>query len=123
MKAGAVLAYERNGGINCIDELYGIYPDGRIVADNGTQKIEKQVTPSDLEKLLSSISDMGWFTDNMYSTSHKPCGACFTYFTSVSYKGQEKTVQAVDGGTDAPPNYWQMTGILSRILPQFAPAP
>ena len=123
MKAGAVLAYERNGGTKCIDELYGVYPDGRITGDDGTQKVEKQVTPADVDKLLSSISDMGWFTDNMYSTSHKPCGACFTYFTSVSYKGQEKTVQAVDGGTDAPPNYWQMTGILSRFLPQFPPTP
>jgi ABC-type xylose transport system permease subunit len=30
---GAVIAYERNGGPRCIDELYAIYPDGRIVGD------------------------------------------------------------------------------------------
>ena len=123
MKDGAVIVYERNGGANCIDELYGIYPDGRIVGDNGVQKIEKQVTPADVDKLLSFINNLGWFTDNMYSTSHLPCRVCYHYFTSVAYKGQEKTVEAVDGGTDAPAEYWLMTGQFSTILPKFAPAP
>jgi len=123
MKGGAVIAYERNGGVNCIDELYGIYPDGRIVGDNGTQKIEKQVTPADVDKLLSSISNLGWFTDNMYSALHVPCRVCYHYLTSVAYKGQEKTVECVDGGTDCPSEYWLMTGQLSTILPSFAPAP
>jgi hypothetical protein len=123
MKAGAVIAYERNGGLKCIDELYAIYPDGRITGDNGTQKIEKQKTSAEVDKLLSEINNMGWFTDNMYSTSHIPCGACYTYFTSVLYEGQPKTVEAVDGGVDAPPNYWVMTALLSEFLPDFAPAP
>ncbi len=123
MKDGAVIVYERNGGVNCIDELYGIYPDGRIVGDNGTQKIEKQVAPDEVDKLLSFISNLGWFTDNMYSTSHLPCSVCYHYFTSVAYKGQEKTVEAVDGGTDAPAEYWLMTGQFSTLLPSFAPAP
>ncbi len=123
MKAGAVIAYERNGGANCIDELYAVYPDGRITGDNGTQKIKKQVTPDDVDKLLAFISNLGWFTDNMYSTSHLPCKVCYTYFTSVAYQGKEKTVEAVDGGTDVPAEYWLMTGQFSTILPKFAPAP
>jgi galactofuranose transport system permease protein len=120
---GAVIAYERNGGANCIDELYGIYPDGRIVGDNGVQKIEKQATPSDVDTLLSFIKNLGWFTDNIYSTTHLPCRVCYTYFTSVAYKGQIKTVEAVDGGTDAPAEYWLMTGQFSTILPKFVPTP
>ena len=123
MKGGAAIVYERNGGVNCIDELYAIYPDGRITGDNDTQQIEKQVTPADVDKLLSFINNLGWFTDNIYSTSHRPCKVCYTYFTSVAYKGQEKTVEAVDGGTDAPAEYWLMTGQFSTILPVFAPAP
>jgi ribose/xylose/arabinose/galactoside ABC-type transport system permease subunit len=123
IKAGAVITYERNGGIKCVDELYAVYPDGRITGDNGTQEIKNQVTPAEVEKLLSDINNLQWFTDNMYSTSHTPCGACFTYYTSVAYQGLEKTVEAVDGGTDAPPNYWQMTALLSQLLPTFAPAP
>lgn len=123
ISGGAVIVNERNGGANCIDELYAIYPDGRIVGDNGKQKIEKQVTSGDVEQLLSFINNLGWFTDNIYSTSHLPCRVCYTYFTSVSYNGQIKTVQAVDGGTDAPSEYWLMTGQFSTILPKFGVAP
>jgi hypothetical protein len=123
MQAGAVIAYERNGGLNCVDELYAIYPDGRVTGDNGTKKAEKQVTSAEVDKLLSNIDNLGWFTDNMYSAYHIPCGACFNYSTSVSYKGQEKTVSCVDGGVDCPSNYWQMTALFNPFLPVFAPAP
>jgi hypothetical protein len=123
VKDGAVIAYERNGGSNCIDELYGIYPDGRIVGDDGTNRIEKQVNPADVEKLLSDISAKGWFTEEMYSTSHVPCGQCFTYYLTVSYQGQEKTVKAVDGGTDAPADYWRVVSLINGITPKFASTP
>jgi ribose/xylose/arabinose/galactoside ABC-type transport system permease subunit len=123
MKDGAVIAYERNGGSTCIDELYSIYPDGRIVGDDGTTKIEKQVNPADVEKLLSDISAKGWFTEEMYSTSHVPCGQCFTYYLTIAYQGEEKTVQAVDGGTDAPADYWRVVSLINGVVPKFAPAP
>jgi simple sugar transport system permease protein len=121
IKDGAVITYERNGGKNCIDELYAVYPDGRIVGDNGVQQIEKQVTPEEVEQLLSFINDLGWYTDTLYSTSHLPCGVCYHYFTTVVYQGQEKTVEAVNGGTDAPAEYWVMTGRFLTFLPEFAP--
>jgi ribose/xylose/arabinose/galactoside ABC-type transport system permease subunit len=123
MKDGAVIVYERNGGVNCIDELYAIYADGKITGDNGTQKIDSQLTNADVDKLLSFISNLGWFTDNMYSTSHVPCKVCYHYFTTISYQGQEKTVEAVDGGTDAPSEYWLITGQFSTLLPKFSTAP
>ena len=119
LKAGAIIAYERNGGSNCIDELYAIYPDGRIVGDDGTRKIEKQVTPADVEKLLADITGRGWFTEEMYTTWHVPCGQCFSYDLTVSYKGQAKTVKAVDGGTDAPANYWQVVSTINGVIPHF----
>lgn len=120
---GAVIAYERNGGAGCVDELYAIYPDGRIVADNGKQQVEGHVTAADVTALLGSIGDLGWFTDNMYSTSHTPCAQCYTYFTAVSAQGTTKTIEAVDGGTDAPGNYWLVSGKLSGIVPKFSAAP
>jgi simple sugar transport system permease protein len=123
MKAGAVLAYERNGGPTCIDELYAVHPDGRIVGDDGTRKIEKQVTPADVEKLLSGISGLGWFMDEFYDTWHTRCGQCYGYYLTVSYKGQAKTVKAVDGGTDAPADYWQVVSLINGVIPHFTAAP
>ncbi len=123
IKAGAVLAYERNGGGTCVDELYTIYADGRIDGDNGTQTVHKTVSAADVEALLGGINDLRWFTDDMYTTSHTPCAQCFAYFTTVAYKGQDKTIGAVDGGTDAPAGYWLMTAKLSGLLPAFGPGP
>jgi galactofuranose transport system permease protein len=116
---GAVITYERNGGEHCVDELYALFPDGRIIADNGTQTVEANTTPEKVTTLLTSINGMGWFTDNMYSTHHKPCDQCFDYFTTVVYDGQTKTIEAVDGGTDAPAKYWQMSGQIGLIVPKF----
>ena len=122
-KGGAVIVYERNGGTNCVDELYAIYPDGRITGDNLAQTVTKQAAPTDVSKLVSDITALGWFTDNIYTTSHTPCAQCFTYYTGVTSAGQSKIVEAVDGGTDAPAAYWLMTGQLSAILPPFGPTP
>jgi simple sugar transport system permease protein len=118
-KAGAVVVYERNGGGACVDELYAIYPDGRMTGDDGTQTVSKQVTPDEVTALVAAIGQLGWFTDDMYSTSHQPCAQCYTYFTEVTRDGTAKNVQAVDGGTDAPPNYWLVSGKLAEILPKF----
>jgi ribose/xylose/arabinose/galactoside ABC-type transport system permease subunit len=120
---GAVIAYERNGGPNCIDELYAIYPDGRIVGDDGVNTIEKQVTPEEVDTLLAGIHGYQWFTDEMYDTWHTPCGQCYGYYLTVSYQGQEKTVKGVDGGTDAPADYWQVISLVKAVVPRFPTAP
>ena len=119
IQSGAVLAYERNGGPNCIDELYTIYPDGRIEGDNGSESIKKQLTPDELDHLLSVIVARQWFTNEIYDTYHTPCGSCYVYYITVSYDGQQKTVKAVDGGTDAPANYWQVVSEINGVIPKF----
>ncbi len=122
-KAGAVIAYERNGGETCLDELFAVYNDGRITGDNGKDTLDIKVTPADVEKLLAAINAKGWFTEDMYSTTHKPCGQCFSYYLIVTYNGQTKTVQAVDGGTDAPAAYWKVVSDLNGVIPKFTAAP
>jgi ribose/xylose/arabinose/galactoside ABC-type transport system permease subunit len=121
IEAGAVIVYEHNGGSNCVDELYAIYPDGKITGEEGVNKLEKQVTSADVENLLSGINGLGWFTDKLYSTEHEPCGQCYTFFLTVSDQGQVKTVKAVNGGTDAPPDYWKVIALIDEVIPHFAP--
>lgn len=121
VKAGAVLVYERHGGPACIDELYAIYPDGKIQGDEGENKAEKQATAEQVTTLLSGIETLGWFTEEFYSTWHTPCGQCYTYYISVVHQNQTKTVQAVDGGTDAPSDYWQVVSLINGIIPPITP--
>jgi ribose/xylose/arabinose/galactoside ABC-type transport system permease subunit len=120
---GAVVVYERNGGPHCIDELYAIYPDGRIVGDDGVNTAEGQITPEEVDTLLAGIVGYGWFTDELYDTWHTPCGQCYGYYLTVSYQGQEKTVKGVDGGTDAPADYWQVISLVKGVVPRFTAAP
>lgn len=117
---GAIIAYERNGGPRCIDELYAIYPDGRIVGDNGKSQIEKKVAPDEVLGLLRGINDFGWFTDGLYDTWHTPCGQCYGYYLTVTDAGQAKTVKGVDGGTDAPADYWHVISLIKKIIPPFS---
>jgi simple sugar transport system permease protein len=65
LKDGAVITYERNGGLNCIDELYAIYADGKVTGDDGTRQVTKQLPAAQVGALLKDISGYGWFTDRM----------------------------------------------------------
>ncbi len=115
---GAVIVFQKSGGPSCVDQLFGIYPDGRVVGDDGTQQLEAQVEPEVVTALVANLDGLGWFTDDMYTTWHLPCGECFTYSVTVTSGDQTKTIGAVDGGTDAPAKYWLVTSRISAILPE-----
>jgi hypothetical protein len=123
VQGGAVVAYERNGGPRCIDEVYAIYPDGRIIGDNGVNRIENPAAVEEVQTLLGAIRDLGWFTAEMYDTWHTPCGQCYGYYTTVSDQGESKTVRGVDGGTDAPAEYWEVVSLIKAIVPAFEVGP
>jgi simple sugar transport system permease protein len=121
---GAVIAYHRAGGTRCVDELYAVFPDGRVTGSNGEQAIEEKVDPVEIESILTTVRDeYGWFTEKMYSTYHNPCGTCYVHYLAIVHDGQEKTITAVDGGVDMQPEYGYTLSILRPILPKFAQAP
>jgi galactofuranose transport system permease protein len=125
MADGAVLVYNRTAGTACVDELYAIYPDGRIIADNGVgnEPVQSQVDPVELERILIAASDeYGWFTNYIFSTYHNPCRQCYAHRLTLSYNGEEKSVTGVDGGTDMPPGYGYTLSIIRPILPKFTVA-
>ncbi len=120
---GAAIVFQKFGGPSCVDQLFGAYPDGRVVGDDGTQQLETQVEPEVVTDLVANLEGLGWFTDEMYTTWHHPCGECFTYSVTVTSGDETKTVGAVDGGTDAPSEYWLVTSRISAILPESNGAP
>jgi hypothetical protein len=120
---GAAIVYQRFGGSSCVDQLFGIYPDGRIVGDAGGQQLEAQEEPQVVTDLVANLEGLGWFTDEMYTTWHHPCAECFTYSITVTSGDRTKTVGAVDGGTDAPARYWLATSRISAVLPEANGAP
>jgi galactofuranose transport system permease protein len=124
IEEGAVLVYNRTAGPLCVDEMYAIFPDGRIIGSNGITDIEDQVPPEEVTQLVTSIStDFQWFTGEIYSTYHNPCRQCYAHNIIVSKEGDEKAVTAVDGGTSMPPGYSLTLAAIRPFLPDMSPAP
>ena len=122
LENGAALVYHRTAGPDCVDELYAIYPDGRVTATTGGQTVEKQVPAEDVEALLVAISvDHGWFTAEIYSTYLNPCRQCYAHFIDISYDGQQKAVTGVDGTTAMPPGYAFALAEIRPLLPALNP--
>ena len=121
---GAVVVYHRTSGPACVDEMYAIYPDGKITGSNGVSQIEKQVTPDQIEELLRAVSvEHGWFTNDVYSTYLTPCRQCFAHYIDISYDGQQKAITGVDGTTALPPGYAFALAQIRPFLPAFPANP
>jgi len=121
---GAVIAYHRLAGPDCVDEMYAIYPDGKVVGDNGENQLEAQVTSSEIDQLLATISnEYGWFTHEIRDTYHVPCRQCYAHYVLVNYQGQEKGATAVDGGVDMPSEYGFTLAVIRPLLPDLSSTP
>ena len=119
---GAAIAYQRLSGPNCIDEMYAIYSDGRVWGDNGESTVEAQVSPTDVEQTLETISsEYAWFTDEIFDTYLTPCRQCFVHYVLVSYDGQEKGATATDGTTAMPSEYGFTLSVITPLLPELNP--
>jgi len=119
VEEGAVIAYHRLAGPNCIDEMYAIYPDGRIWKDDGENAVETTVSPAEVETLLTTITEnYGWYTNEIRDTYHTPCRQCFAHYVIIADEGQEKGATAVDGGVDMPPNYSFTLAVIRAMLPE-----
>jgi ribose/xylose/arabinose/galactoside ABC-type transport system permease subunit len=117
---GAVIAYHRQAGPNCVDEMYAIYPDGRVVGDNGVTQVEAQVSPEEVMRILTTISEeYDWFTDEIYDTYLTPCRQCYTHYVLVSYNGQEKGATTTDGTTAMPSEYGFTLSVIRPLLPEI----
>ena len=124
IKDGAVIVYNRTAGPNCVDELFAIYPDGRVLGNDGVDQVEKQVDPAEVEQALAKISgEYKWFTNAIYGRYLTPCRQCFAHYVSISYEGQEKTVSQVDGTASMPAGYTFTLAVIRSMLPEINPAP
>ena len=122
VQAGAVIVYQRTAGPQCIDELFAIYPDGRITGTDGVNQVEKQIDSVEVETLLTAISvDHKWFTNEIYSTYLNPCRQCFAHYIDISYNGEQKAVTGVDGTTAMPPGYAFALAEIRPLLPEITP--
>ncbi len=115
--AGAVIVYERSGGNDCVDDVWSIFPDGRIAGVSGSKQASASVTADEVSAMLRDIEALGFF--KLVSTKHTACRECFTYHITVKGSDRVLTVAAVDGGTDTPTDFWQIYARIKKNLPAF----
>lgn len=119
IEEGAVIAYHRLAGPTCIDEMYAIYPDGRIQKNDGAHTIETKISPAEVETLLTTITEeYGWYTNEIRDSYHVPCRQCFAHYVIVADDGREKGATAVDGGVNMPPGYGFTLAVIRAVLPE-----
>jgi hypothetical protein len=114
---GAVIVYERIGGKECVDEVWNIYPDGRLVGENGRTKVEEEISAEEVSALMAFIDEEGFF--DLWNTEHTACRSCYSYYITVNANDQVLTIKAVDGGTDTPGAYWNVWAKIKKLLPDF----
>ena len=120
VQEGAVIVYHRTAGPECVDQLFAIYPDGRITGTDGVNQVEKQISPTEVDTLLTAISvEHEWFTNEIYSTYLNPCRQCYAHYIDISYDGQQKAVTGVDGTTAMPPGYAFALAEIRPLLPEI----
>ena len=124
IKDGAVIVYNRTAGPRCVDELFAVYPDGRVLGNDTVTQVERQVEPAEVEKTLAKISgEYKWFTNAIYGEYLTPCRQCFAHSVSIVYEGQEKTIIQVDGTASMPLGYTLTLAVIRPLLPDINSAP
>ena len=86
--AGAVIVYERSGGTDCVDDVWSIFPDGRIAGASGSKQASATVTA---EEGLCMLKDIETSLLQVVSTSIT-APECFTYHITVKSADQVLSV-------------------------------
>jgi hypothetical protein len=108
--SGAVISFDRSGGIAGISEQWTIYIDGRVI---GPAEEEARIPADEVSQLLAEIEAAGFFEWPPRPRSFQTCADCFTYSITVEYQGKANQITLVDGESGAPEEAWT---ILERIL-------
>ena len=114
---GAMMIFERSGGIAGIQETWHFYGDGRVVREERRKGTREHVSLSadavnDAVRRIVEGGFMGLAEEYMPAN---PCCDRFTYRLTVVYEGTAKTVTTMDGA-EQPPALAGALGIVNDLL-------
>ena len=106
LPAGAVIAFQRSGGIIGAMDEWIIFEDGAV---QYTARAEAPVTlagalaADQVAQLTAELDALGFFGLADSYGAAVLCNDCYSYALTVSANGQTKTVTTIDSAPDAPP--------------------
>jgi hypothetical protein len=109
----AALIFQRTGGLMGVADHWSIFPDGRIVANNGQ---EVQVEPERIQQLLTDVKSLGFFEMNKAYMPKNTCCDRFTYIIIARDADKIHSVTTIDAAPNAPPALWQIIEAIHRLI-------
>lgn len=114
---GAMIVFERSGGLAGIHEVWRLYEDGRVVKiERRTNVKEEAQLPRDaVRDAVERMVEAG-FLDlaDEYMPTNRCCDR-FTYRLTIVYEGSVKTVTTMDGA-EQPPALAEALSIVHDLL-------
>lgn len=98
---GAIIVFQRSGGIAGLDENWIIYSEGRLVSAEGK---EWQVDPREIAILASGIEELGFLDLRDSYLEWNSCCDRFSYTLTLKTAGSKKTVTWIDANPEIPVN-------------------
>ena len=111
--SGAVIVLDRSGGFAGVSEHWEIFADGLIRSGDGAEFRE---SPDEVEDLLADIEERGFFEMEAVYGRGSTCNDCFQYVLTVRSGGREKTVMAVEGAPDTPPELLEIFAKITFVV-------
>lgn len=109
---GAVIIYQRSGGIAGMSERWVVYPDGRVLQPDGQIR---HVPPEQVSTLLRKIESLGFFDMNDEYLPQNPCCDRFTHTLTVRRDNQRKHVTTLDATPGTPAALWEAIDAVTQL--------
>jgi hypothetical protein len=115
---GPVILYSRTGGIAGVSQSWELYPDGRIVNQEGE---EYRVDPEQVMGLVAAFEQAGFFDMKNAAGPGGTCADCFTYDVAVRSGEVANQVRFTDVDTSYSAEFMQTVQELNVFLDGLEP--
>lgn len=109
---GAVITFQRSGGLAGKTVVWTIYSDGRVQSDQGTT----QLASGDVSILVAGLKALGIFDLKDSYGGFTNCKDCFTYTLTINADGKTKTITTTDGATDTPAELGKILTLINDFI-------
>lgn len=110
---GAVIIYERSGGLAGLSEQWNFYHDGHVISDDGQEYLLDENQISDL---LIKIEDLGFFEIDDANQMLSDCYDCYKYKLTVRSDKRIKSISMVEGSDRAPDQLWKILEMIKESV-------
>jgi len=124
IKDGAVIVYNRTAGPLCVDELFAIYPDGRVLGNDGANEVENRLTLLKWSKCsLGSVGNTNGSLMPSTADISPPAGNALRTMSAFLMRVRKRLYHRWMVQPVCPAGYSLTLAVIRSVLPEINPAP